>query len=45
MVALRQRFPPLHVRYITTLEGVTNRLALPEPVTACLHADDVRRVV
>ena len=45
VVALRQRSPPLHVRYTATLEGVTNRLALPEPVTAYLHADDVRRVV
>ena len=45
VVALHSRYPPLHVRYAATLEGVTNRLALPEPVTAYLHADDVRRVV
>jgi hypothetical protein len=44
VVALRSRYPPLHVRYTATLEGVTNRLALPEPVTAYLNADDVRRV-
>ena len=42
VVALRDRFPPIHVRYTATLEGVTNRLALPEPKTAYLHADDVR---
>ena len=44
VVALRSHYPPLHVRYTATLEGVTNRLALPEPVTAYLNADDVRRV-
>ena len=44
VVALRSRYPPLHVRYTATLESVTNRLALPEPVTAYLNADDVRRV-
>ena len=43
VVALRARFPPIHVKYLATLEGVTARLALPEPVSAYLHADDVRR--
>lgn len=43
VVALRSRFPPIHVKYVATLEGATARLALPEPVTAYLHADDVRR--
>ena len=27
-----------------TLEGVTHRLALPEPVTAYVNADGVRRI-
>ena len=43
VVALRLHFPPIHVKYVATLEGVTTRLALPEPVSAYLHADDVRR--
>ena len=42
VVALRDHFPPIHVRYTATLDGVTNRLALPEPKTAYLHADHVR---
>ena len=43
VVALRSHFPPIHVRYVATLEGLRTRLALPEPVNAYLHADDVRR--
>ena len=45
VVALRTRFPPIHVKYTATLEGATARLALPEPVTAYCHAADVRRPV
>ena len=44
VVALKPRYPPLHVRYTATLEGVTHRLALPEPVTAYVNADGVRRI-
>ena len=44
VVALRPRYPPIHVRYTATLEGVTHRLALPEPVTAYVNADGVRRI-
>ena len=43
VMALRARFPPIYVKYTATLDGVTVRLALPQPVTAALHADDVRR--
>ena len=45
VLALRTRFPPIYVKYTATLEGVTVRLALPQPVTAALHAEDVRRAV
>ena len=39
VIGLRERaWPPIVVRYTATLEG-----ALPEPITAYLHADDVRR--
>ena len=44
VVALRSRYPPLHVKFTATLEGVTHRLALPEPVTAYVNADGVRRI-
>ena len=44
VVALRSRYPPIHVKFTATLEGVTNRLALPEPVTAYVNADGVRRI-
>ena len=44
VVALRPRYPPLHVKFTATLEGVTNRLALPEPVTAYVNADGVRAI-
>ena len=44
VVALRSRYPPLHVKYAATLEGTTHRLALPEPVTAYVNADGVRRI-
>ena len=44
VVALRSRYPPLHVKFTATLEGVTIRLALPEPVTAYVDADGVRRI-
>ena len=44
VVALRSHYPPLHVKYTATLEGVTHRLALPEPVTAYVDADGVRRI-
>ena len=43
VVALRTRYPPIHVKFTATLEGVTHRLALPEPVTAYVNADGVRR--
>ena len=36
-------WPPIVVKYVSTLEGNKNRLALPEPISAYLHADDVRR--
>ena len=42
VVALRSRYPPLHVKFTATLEGVTHRLALPEPVTAYVNADGAR---
>ena len=35
-------WPPIMVRFTATLHGVTNRLALPDPVTAYCHADDVQ---
>ena len=38
-------WPPIVVKYTATLEGNKNRLALPEPISAYLHADDVRRAV
>ena len=44
VVALRSRYPPIHVKFTATLEGVTHRLALPEPVTAYVNADGVRRI-
>jgi len=44
VVALRACYPPLHVKFTATLEGVTHRLALPEPVTAYVNADGVRRI-
>ena len=37
-------WPPITVKYNATLQGVTNRLALPEPVKAYLHVVDVRRI-
>ena len=37
-------WPPLSVKYTSTLSGVTLRLALPQPAAAYCHADDVRRV-
>ena len=43
VVALRTHYPPIHVKYTATLAGLTHRLALPEPVTAYLNVDDVRR--
>ena len=43
VVALRTRYPPIHVKYTATMAGESSRLALPEPVNAYLHADDVRR--
>lgn len=45
VIALRlpPAWPPIVVKYTATLDGVTNRLALPEPVTAYLRADHVRR--
>ena len=45
VVALRSIYPPIHVKFTATLEGVTHRLALPEPVTAYVNADGVRRIV
>lgn len=36
-------WPPITVKFTATLDGMTTRLALPEPVTAYVHADDVRR--
>ena len=44
VVALRSHYPPLHVKYTATLGGVTIRLALPEPVTAYVNTDGVRRI-
>jgi hypothetical protein len=44
VVALRSCYPPIHVKFTATLEGVTNRLALPEPVTAYVNADGVRNI-
>ena len=44
VVALRSRYPPIHVKFTATLEGVTHRLALPEPVTAYVNADGVRGI-
>ena len=44
VVALRSRYPPIHIKFTATLEGVTHRLALPEPVTAYVNADGVRRI-
>ena len=45
IVALRPppAWPPIHVKYTATLAGVTNALALPEPNTAYVHADMVRK--
>ena len=40
VVALRSRFPPLHVKYTATLAGETNPLALPAPVSPYLHTDE-----
>lgn len=44
VIALRPppAWPPIVVKYTATLDGVTNRLALPEPITAYLRADHVR---
>ena len=36
-------WPPIVVKFTATLEGGTHRLALPDPITAYLHADHVRR--
>ena len=44
VVALRSCYPPIHVKFTATLEGVIHRLALPEPVTAYVNADGVRRI-
>jgi hypothetical protein len=45
IVALRPPplWPPIHVKYTATLAGVTNALALPDPNTAYVHADMVRK--
>ena len=36
-------WPPIVVKFTATLDGNKNRLALPEPVSAYVHADHVRR--
>ena len=42
-IRLPPAWPPIAVRFTATLDGATNPLALPDPVTAYVHADDVRR--
>ena len=41
VVSLRIQFPRIVVKYISTEEGVTAPIALPEMSTAYLHAGDV----
>ena len=41
-IRTKPAWPPIAVKYTASLTGVTNPLALPEPRTAYLHADDVR---
>ena len=43
-IRLPPAWPPIVVKFIATLEGGSIRLALPDPVTAYCHADDVRRI-
>ena len=41
-VALRLKFPRLHVRYLAdAATGATHDLALPSPVEAYLHAGQI----
>ena len=35
-------WPPIVVKFTATLEDVKNRLALPEPISAYVHAEQVR---
>ena len=42
VIGFRQRFPPIVVRYTSTLEGCTLPLALPRPVTAYLLSRDIK---
>ena len=43
VIGFRQKaWPPIVVKYTGTLEGETHPLALPDPVTAYVHLDQVR---
>lgn len=36
VIALRERYPPIEIKYIATLDGNTDSLVLPSPLTAFL---------
>ena len=41
VLTIRNHFPPIEVKYVSTLEGDTNPLALPAPLTAFVPADKI----
>ena len=41
VVVIRTRFPPIQVKYISTLAGDTDVIKLPSPITAFVPADKV----
>ena len=42
VIGFRNRFPPIVVEYIATTDGETQPLALPAPVSAYVHRQQVR---
>ena len=42
VTAIRSRYPPVGIKFISTLTGDTNPLALPSPLTAFLPANRLR---
>ena len=41
VVAIRARFPPIQIKYISTLTGETDVIKLPAPITAFVPADKI----
>ena len=45
VVAIRQKYPRLHVRYLRCVEtGSTHALSLPQPIEAYVHAGMVHEM-